>query len=104
MGVAIRQYELAKERVRLSLDIYHGGKSRFENLSLFLYKKPKTQLDREHNKKTVALAESIKAKRILEIQEQRYNVKIGFNSQTSFLSYFKKLTDSRIQNSNKFTL
>jgi hypothetical protein len=46
--------------------------------SIFSFKKPKTLLDREHNKKTSALAESIKAKRILEIQENRYNVKTGF--------------------------
>jgi len=73
------------------------GKSRFENLDRFLYKKPKTLLDREHNKKTSAIAESIKAKRILEIQEHCYNVKTGFKSRGSFLAYFKKLADSKLQ-------
>jgi len=102
MGVAIRQYELANDRVRLSLHIYHMGKSRFENLELFLYKKPKTMLDREHNKKTSAIAESIKAKRILEIQEHRYNVKTGFKSQGSFLAYFKNLADTKTQSVGNF--
>lgn len=95
MGVAIREYKIKNERVRLSLDIYHEGKSKFENLGLFLYQKPNTSLERDHNKKTKLLAETIRAKRIIEIQEHKYGVTTGFKSQASFIKYFKKLTDER---------
>jgi len=102
MGVAIRQSNLVNDRVRLSLDIYYKGKSKFEKLDLFLYKKPTTPIQREHNKKTNLIAESVKAKRILEIQEERYNVKSGFKNQASFLVYFKTLTESRKQNEGNY--
>ncbi len=95
MGVAIREYKLKNSKVRLSLDIYHEGKSKFENLDLFLYEKPNTTLERDHNKRTKALAESIRSKRVIEIQEHRYGVTSGFKAQASFLQYFKKLTDER---------
>jgi integrase len=95
MGVAIRQSKLVNDRVRLHLDIYYKGKSKFENLELFLYTKPKTQQQKEQNKKTNIIAESIKAKRILELQEDRYDIHTGFKSQASFFEYFKKLTQER---------
>jgi len=95
MGVAIRETKLTKERIRLSLDIYHKGKSKFENLQLYLFGKPKTQIEKDHNKRTRVLAESVKAKRVLELQEDRYNVHTGFKSQGSFIEYFKRLTRER---------
>jgi len=95
MSINIRETKLAKNRIRLSLDIYTNGKSHYENLGLFIYDKPETKTDREHNKRTRELADNIKAKRIIELQENRFNVNTGFKSQCSFLQYFKKLTEER---------
>jgi integrase len=95
MSINLRETKLSKNRIRLSLDIYHQGKSHYENLGLFVYDKPATKQEREHNKRTKDLAENIRSKRILEIQDNRYNVVTGFKSQASFLQYFKKLTDER---------
>jgi integrase len=95
MSINLRETKLAKNRIRLSLDIYTNGKSHYENLGLFLYDKPATKTDREHNKRTRELAESITAKRIIELQENRFNVNTGFKSQSSFMQYFKKLTEER---------
>ena len=71
MSVKIRETSLVNDRIRLSLDIYHQGKSKFENLRLYLFGKPKTQIEKDHNKRTRVLAESIKAKRVLDIQEDK---------------------------------
>lgn len=95
MGVAIRETKLTKDRIRLSLDIYHKGKSKFENLKLLIYEKPKTPAEREHNKRTRQLAENIKAKKILDMQEDKYNIHTGFKKQGSFIEYFKRLTRER---------
>ena len=43
-----------------------GQKRAYEFLDLFLYDKPKNNLERDHNKETLALAEMIKAKRLLD--------------------------------------
>lgn len=95
MGIAIRETKLVNDRIRLSLDIYHSGKSKFENLRLIIHAKPKTSIEKEHNKNTWKLAESIKAKRILELQDNNFDVQSGFKYKGNFLEYFKKLTDER---------
>lgn len=102
MGINIRMQPLTKGRQRLSLDIYANGKSRYENLKLFIYDRPSTSAEREHNKRTNSLAENIKAKRILELQEGNYNVVTGFKSQASFIKYFKQLTDERKRSQGNF--
>ncbi|WP_426581246.1 phage integrase SAM-like domain and Arm DNA-binding domain-containing protein [Mucilaginibacter sp. R-33] len=95
MGISLRTQKLTKGRVRLSLDIYSNGKSHYENLKLFLYEKPVTSNEREHNKRTKNLADTILAKRLIEMQEGNYNVVTGFKSQASFIKYFKQLTNER---------
>ena len=95
MGIAIRETKLVKNRIRLSLDIYHEGKSKFENLRLYIIEKPKTALEKDHNKRTLQLAEGIRAKKVLELQEGQYNIHTGFKSQSCFTEYFKKLTRER---------
>ena len=59
MGIAIRKNKLKNNRINLSLDIYQDGVSKYENLKLYLYEKPKNPIEKEHNKKTEALAEQI---------------------------------------------
>ena len=93
MGIHLRESLLKGGRVRLSLEVYHQSKSNYENLGLFLYEKPTTKDEREHNRRTKELAENIRSKRIIEIQDKRYNVSTGFKSKGSFLQYFKKLTN-----------
>lgn len=63
MGVSVRETKLKNDRIRLSLDIYHKGKSKFENLQLYLFGNPKTSVERDHNKRTKQLSESIRLKR-----------------------------------------
>lgn len=101
MSIAIRQSKLTKGRIRLSLDIYHKGKTKYETLDLFLYDKPQSQQDREHNRRNMAIAEAIKAKRILELQENRYNVFTGFKSQGSLIQFFKRIMTEKSRREGK---
>ncbi|SDL70251.1 Site-specific recombinase XerD [Daejeonella rubra] len=92
MGVKVRETTLKNDRVRLSLDIYKDGKSRFENLQLYLFGKPKTIVEKDHNKRTRQIAENIRLKREEEMQDDKFNIYTGFKSQGSFIDYFKKMT------------
>jgi hypothetical protein len=99
MGIAIRETALVNNKIRLSLEIYHQGETKYENLRIFVYSKPKTLLEKDHNKRTRELAESIKAKKVLEMQEGQYNIHTGFRSKGSFIEYYKKLTRERRESS-----
>lgn len=102
MSIKIKQNKLKKDRSSLSLDIYYQGVSKYENLKMFVYDKPKTTLEKEHNKRTLAIAEQIKAKRILEMQESHFNIHTGFKSQGDFLAYFKMLLRQKSESDGNF--
>ena len=81
MKVHLRQRKQTKDgSISLFLEIYKGttttpeGKVKnlrdYEYLNLYLIDKPKTPIDKQSNKDNLQLAESIKAKRELEITEQ----------------------------------
>ena len=65
--VTIREKKLQDGRLSLYLDIYTKGKRTYEFLKLYLVP-AKTKQERDQNKQTRQLAEAIKAKRIVEIQ------------------------------------
>lgn len=98
MKVTLRQREKATQ-ISLYLDYYDRGKRWNEYLKLFLYPEPEkgklTKIQKEHNKQTLALAETIRSKRQLEIQNGVY----GFQDQTklkaSFLKYVELLMEQR---------
>jgi integrase len=105
---------LRKQRGRLSADnekkgksrkvslylVYHsgGGKKReYEHLKLYLYDKPRNTLEKDHNKETLKLAETIKAKRILDFQSSAHGFVSNVKTKISFLSFFKELTDKKFE-------
>ncbi len=94
MSIALRKRQ-KKGKISLYLDIYQSGKRSYEYLRLYLIPKPRTKNDRELNRKTLQLAETVRAKRQIEIQ----NGVFGFNDSeridTSFLFYFGVLTEKR---------
>jgi integrase len=94
MKVTLRQ-RTKNDKISLYLDYYHKGKRKYEYLRLYLTSKPKTTEERAVNKKTLQLAENIRAKRQLELQSGVY----GFNDEeklnSSFLTYFEVLAEKR---------
>ena len=95
MNIKIKQSPLKNNRSSLCLEVYAQGKTKIKGLGMFIYQKPSTVLEKEHNKVTMLRAESIKAKRILEMQEGDFDINLGFRSQGSFIEYFFKLVRER---------
>ena len=78
--------------------MYHygqGKKREYEFLNLFLYEKPTTQIERDHNKQTKQLAESIVAKRRLDAQSSHHGFVSSVKSKIGFLAFFKSVVDKK---------
>lgn len=102
MSVTLRERPLSKGRSRLYIDYYANYSTQSETLELFLYEKPKNLLEKEHNKQTKAIAETLVSRRILEIQEGKYDFNSKFKAKGSFLEYFNKLTQERRKNEGNY--
>ncbi len=94
MKVTLRQRE-KNNQISLYLDYYHKGKRQYEYLRLYLKSKPRTPEERNQNKKTLQLAETIRAKRQLEIQNGVFGVNDLERINSSFLTYFEVLAENR---------
>ncbi|MFO8028980.1 MAG: site-specific integrase [Cyclonatronaceae bacterium] len=93
-----RQYK-SKGKISLYLELYKGtvkapeGKTKalrdYEFLDLYLTAKPKNPAERQANKETLQLAESIRAKRELEIKNGEYGFKRSASPKADFMQFFK---------------
>jgi integrase len=100
--VTLRKKGISGGRLTLYLDYYPaiphpetGKETRREFLKLYVYEKPKSLLDKEHNKETTHLAETIRAQRQLSVQKGNYGFLSDHKQTTSFLVYFEKLAEKR---------
>jgi integrase len=94
MKVALRRRNQGS-KTSLYLDYYNAGKRKTEYLKLYLFPKPKTKLEREQNKKTLELAETIRAQRQLEMQNNEYGFRDKEKQKGSLLVYMKMLANKR---------
>jgi integrase len=92
MGVKIRENVKPSGIKSLYLDISSNGKRYKEYLGLSL-KPAKTTEERDSNKETKRLAESIRAKRELELQAQEYEYTPVFKTNVDFVAYYQKHLD-----------
>ena len=79
----------------LYLDYYHKGKRKTEYLKLYLDPDAKTKDEKEVNKKTLQLAETIRAQRQIEIQNGVYGFRDNEKLKASFLNYIELLSEKR---------
>lgn len=98
--VRIRRKTLANGNISLYLAIYINGHREYEFLKLYLIPE-KTKADKERNKQTMALANSIKAQRIVDIQNGAHGFKADFKEQTLFYDYYNALTEKRKKKESK---
>ncbi len=89
MSIQIRQKILSDGRKSLYLDIYHNGKRNYEFLKIYLTK------DKIQNKELLKLAESIKAKRILDIKNSEHGFQPQFKNKANFIEFFSSLADKK---------
>lgn len=91
-------------KITLFLAYYYGAEHprEYESLNLFLYEKPKNQLQRDHNKETLGLAEAIKAKKVLAAQSSQHGFVSNVMGKVSFLEYFKQLTEKKHESEGNY--
>ncbi|GAB4471389.1 MAG: site-specific integrase [Thermoflexibacter sp.] len=107
--VTLRQKKISKGRRSLYLDFYPaiphpetGKPTRREFLGLYIYEKPKTPIDKQHNTETLQIGESIRQKRENFLnkpeiyseyeKEQLRKKELG---EQCFIEYFRKLANKR---------
>lgn len=82
-------------KITLYLDYYDKGKRRSESLRLYLIAKPKTKEERDLNRKTLTLAETICAQRQIAIQNGAYGFGDTEKLKGSFLDYLRSLKNKK---------
>lgn len=105
MKVTLRKKKIKNGKESLYLDFYppilhptKGSLTRREFLGLHIYIKPRNGEERTHNKETKALAENIRAKRQIDLQNENYDFLRQDHAKTNFMEYFKDLVDNRKKN------
>ncbi len=93
--IRLRKRKTPSGTESLYLDIYQNGRREYEYLRLYLVPE-KTRADKETNRKTMTLAEAIRAKRIVELRNGEYGFRSTFKEQTNFLTYYNAMCEARL--------
>ena len=94
--IRLRQRKTSKGLTSLYLDIYLNGKRSYEYLKLYLVPE-KTREDKQKNKETLKLAEAIRAKRVVELQNGEFGFKSQFKEDTLFFDYYEAMCEKRFK-------
>lgn len=92
--VYLRQRPRANGLIALYLDICRNNKRTNEYLKLYLVPEH-TKEDRVKNRATLQLAQSIKAQRMVNIQNGEFGFTDSYAEQTLFFDYYRTLTEKR---------
>lgn len=80
-------YESGKMKGTPKFKIKHNRRK--ESLNLYLIEKPRTPIDRQHNKETLLLAKKIRQEREQAFLEDREGYRLKKDRQINFLDYFE---------------
>ncbi|MEQ9229751.1 MAG: site-specific integrase, partial [Cyclobacteriaceae bacterium] len=97
MKVTLRQKKINNDKISLYLDFYPAlvdpetrKSTRREFLKLYLFQKPKTVFEKEHNRETKIQAISICSARQLDVQRNNYDFIFRKAKSIDFLKFFKE--------------
>jgi len=107
--VTLRQKKISKGRQSLYLDFYPaiphpetGEPTRREFLGLYIFEKPKTPINKQHNTETLQIGESIRQKREnflnkpeIYSQYEKEQLRKKEKGEQCFIEYFRKLANKR---------
>ena len=99
-SIKLRKRKLPTGNTTLYLDIYRNGKREYEYLKLYLIPE-KSRADKDKNRETLKLAEAIKAKRTVELQNHEYGFKNDYADETKFFDYYRMMCQSRLGTESK---
>lgn len=92
--IRLRQKKLANGNISLYLDIYRNGKREYEFLKMYLIPE-RSKADKEMNRQTLQLANSIKSKRIVALQNGEYDFNDRYNTEALFYDYYRAMCAKR---------
>lgn len=98
--VFLREKKLKHGKRGLYLDFYppiviDGVRTRREHLRLYVYEKPKTETEKDHNRETRMLGENIRSQRQLELQSGAYGFVSSRQKRKDFIAYFKEICENK---------
>ena len=73
---------------------------RHESLGIYIYAKPKNQMEHKYNLNLTARAEAIRCRRFEAIVNERYDFFDKEKMKGDFLAYFKRLADKKTPSGN----
>ena len=100
--VKLRTKELKDGKLSLYLDIYESGKRYKENLKLYLL--PETdKTAKAKNKQTMLIANTIKAERLLDLQNNRFSFEKKKNTKVFLIDFLEEISQEyRIKKSMQY--
>ncbi|MDR6965757.1 MULTISPECIES: site-specific integrase [Shewanella] len=109
MKVSIEKRQPDREGKRsLRLVYYYGSsvedgqrklKRSHEPLDIFIYDKPRSPAEREHNKEALRIAEAVRSKRLLESETSKHKLEDRTKLSASFLDFYDSVTDGKASGS-----
>ncbi len=94
--IRLRQRRTKTGLISLYLDIYINGQRSYEYLKLYLIPENNRE-DKRKNQETLHLAETIRAKRMVELQNQEFGFKSPYKEDTNFYDYYMALCEERFK-------
>ena len=98
--IRLRRRKMPSGLTSLYLDIYINGKRSYEYLKLYLVPELK-RADKEKNRTTLALAEDIKAKRMVELRNGEFGFKSLYKEDVLFYEYYRAMCETRLGTENR---
>ncbi|HOY32458.1 MAG TPA: site-specific integrase [Bacteroidales bacterium] len=82
-------------RSHIYLDYYVNGNRMRKKTGLFIYDKPKTKSEKDHNKENNIMIETMKAELTLKIQRNEIGFETNKKKESDFIKYVKRIVDER---------
>ena len=98
--VYLRKRLMPSGNISLYLDTFTRDGRVYEYLKLYLIPEH-SRADKEKNRQTMQLAEAIRAKRTVEIQNNEYGFKSAYAEETRFFDYYKAMCEKRFGEESK---
>ena len=92
--VRLRRRTVKNGRQSLYLDIYIDGRRSYEYLKLYL-EPERTSEDRRRNQQTLMFAEAVRARRIVDLQNDRFGFEGRYRVDTPFFGFFERMIEER---------
>ena len=90
-AIRLRRRTISNGNESLYLDIYVNGRRQYEYLKLYLVPEKNAQ-DKQKNRETLQLAEAVKSKRIVELQNGRFGFENMQRLDIRIIDYIQKTT------------